>query len=192
MKEYRLTESKNYWGDVYPGNFNKIREYFNGKENLSFLEVGTLEGRTTVWLLDNVLTDSGSRIHCVDPFIGENGLYNLSLHGDKVLLYKELSEDILSKMLATHRNYFDFIYVDGDHFARTLILDLCLTWRLLKKDGLLLIDDYLLRHDHPEYNNGPDLTFVPPQQVINPFLLFYNEEYELFFINSQVCLKKVV
>ena len=56
-------------GNVYPDNFNKIREYFNGRENLSFLEVGTLEGRTTVWLLDNILTDSKSRIHCVDPFI---------------------------------------------------------------------------------------------------------------------------
>jgi len=41
-----------------------------GLSNLSFLEIGSFEGRSAVWLLENILTDEASRIVCIDPFHG--------------------------------------------------------------------------------------------------------------------------
>src|ERR1700733_3672127 len=38
---------------------------------VSALEIGSCEGRSALWLINNVLTHSRSRIHCVDPFSDE-------------------------------------------------------------------------------------------------------------------------
>jgi predicted O-methyltransferase YrrM len=41
---------------------------FAGKPGLRFLEIGSFEGRSACWLLQNVLTDPSVRLTCVDPF----------------------------------------------------------------------------------------------------------------------------
>ena len=41
-----------------------------GRENVRWLEVGTHEGRSALWTLDNVLTGRGSSITCVDKWEG--------------------------------------------------------------------------------------------------------------------------
>ena len=42
------------------------------KPDLRFLEVGCFEGQATIWLLENVLTDTSSRITVVDTFTGSD------------------------------------------------------------------------------------------------------------------------
>ena len=39
-----------------------------GRPHLHFAEVGVFEGRSTIWLLEHVLTNPSSRIDCIDPF----------------------------------------------------------------------------------------------------------------------------
>ena len=54
-------------------------EEFKNKPNLNFLEIGSYEGRSTIWLLENVLTDPSSKITCIDLFDGtleENNMEN--------------------------------------------------------------------------------------------------------------------
>src|SRR5262245_2089799 len=41
---------------------------FNGKPRIRALEIGSFEGRSTTWLLENVLTGETSHIDCIDPF----------------------------------------------------------------------------------------------------------------------------
>ena len=50
--------------------WNQVLKRFVGSPNLSFLEVGSWEGRSTCWLLDNVLLDESSTITCIDTFQG--------------------------------------------------------------------------------------------------------------------------
>jgi predicted O-methyltransferase YrrM len=38
------------------------------RPRLRFLEVGSYEGRSAVWLLSNILTHPTSRLYCVDTF----------------------------------------------------------------------------------------------------------------------------
>ena len=39
-----------------------------GKADLRYVEIGSFEGRSAVWLLENVLTHPTSRLHCIDPW----------------------------------------------------------------------------------------------------------------------------
>jgi hypothetical protein len=36
---------------------------------VNFLELGSYEGRSTVWMLESLLTHPQSHITCVDPFV---------------------------------------------------------------------------------------------------------------------------
>src|SRR5438105_2903605 len=42
--------------------------HLRGRAELRALEVGTYEGRSALWLLENILTDPSSRLVCVDLF----------------------------------------------------------------------------------------------------------------------------
>ena len=43
----------------------------------------------------------------------------------------------------SHFEYFDFIYVDGSHETTDTLCDLVLSMRMLKKGGMMIVDDYL-------------------------------------------------
>ncbi len=43
---------------------------FKGKTGVAALEVGSYEGRSAVWLLENILTAPDALITCVDPLWG--------------------------------------------------------------------------------------------------------------------------
>jgi predicted O-methyltransferase YrrM len=59
-------------------------EAMRGAPNLSFLEIGSFEGRSALWLLENVLTHASSRLTCVDTFpepIGQRFNHNMRRAG---------------------------------------------------------------------------------------------------------------
>jgi len=50
--------------------WEKYLSVYKGKEDLSFLEIGSFEGRSAVWLLETILTDDTAKLTCIDPFHG--------------------------------------------------------------------------------------------------------------------------
>lgn len=116
-----------------------------GRPGLRFLEVGCFEGRTTLWLLEHVLTAPDATVTVVDPFPmdGQRDRFNRNvmpyLEAGKVRIWPYRSGDILA---ALGNDAFDFVYIDGDHSARQVLEDAVLAWRLLKPGGLMVFDDY--------------------------------------------------
>src|SRR5947209_18253353 len=53
------------------GQWQKDLGRFAGCPDLAFLEIGSFEGKSTCWLLQNILTHETSRITCVDVFQAE-------------------------------------------------------------------------------------------------------------------------
>jgi predicted O-methyltransferase YrrM len=124
---------------------------------LTVVEIGSFEGRSTLWLLDNLLGHPESRIYCTDLFdlhptqpaeekralrerfdtnIAESG------HAAKVELFHQPSNTTLLELL--HRGVrADLIYVDGSHAAPDVLEDLVLGFRLAKVGALIICDDYL-------------------------------------------------
>ncbi len=61
-------------------NWDIVLQDHKNQPNLNFLEIGCWEGRATCWLLENILTDSTSKITVVDTFGGspeEDGMNGL-------------------------------------------------------------------------------------------------------------------
>ena len=62
---YRFTKD---YTTAYVPLWNAHVGAFRGKPDVHFLEVGTFEGRTALWFLDNILTHPSSSMTCVDFF----------------------------------------------------------------------------------------------------------------------------
>ncbi len=108
------------------------------------LEVGSYEGRSAVWMLENILNHPASQLTCVDRWDDSEVLRRFRANmvetgrssqvrecvGDSAMALKSLSGD------------FDLIYIDGSHEARDVLIDTAHCWTMLKPGGLLIFDDY--------------------------------------------------
>ena len=212
MKKYKFTKKYDFWEPDHYENFSFIKKYFdkdNYPENpypdfkLTFLEIGVFEGRTSVWLIDNILNPEGSEIesgvlHCIDTELMEKTKFNLKQHIDNLIFYHESSINTLIDMIHNKFFRFDFIYVDGDHNACGLLQDLILSWKMFKIGGIMLIDDYEMETldpwfyvSHKEFADNPRLQFTHPRIAIDAFLNIYRGQYEIVINNYQIGLKKV-
>jgi hypothetical protein len=154
------------------------------------LEIGSWEGRSARWFLENVLTHDESRLVCIEPFVGghelslpsekrlpdgriigleERLLVNLrpwlQLSKPRVELHGAPSWQVLPSLPPLS---FDFARVGGSHRARDVLEDLVLTHRLLKPGGLLIADDY-----------GWTLSPDRPANAIDAFLSIFCDEIEV-------------
>lgn len=162
------------------------------------LEIGCFEGRSTVWLLKNILTSRDSVIHCVDTFKGAmdhtpemmNGaedrfLQNTLEWGDRVVLHTQTSMSFLSQQLLSQvdPDSYDLIYVDGSHIAKDVIGDLCMSWPLLKSGGIMVMDDYQWKAPYGEK--------FKPRIAIDAFLDIFGPELEILVSGYQMIVKKL-
>ena len=183
--------------DWFTANIQSWTHYlkeFKGKPNLRFLEIGSYQGMSSVWLLENILTDENSSITCIDTFEGsiEHHIYsknelinlfdifvhNVSTFKNKINIIRGKSQEVL-KLL---NESFDFIYIDGDHTAVSVIEDAILSFSLLKKGGIMIFDDY----EWLVMNNYID----NPKPAIDAFLEIYANKITLLYKDYQVIIKK--
>jgi predicted O-methyltransferase YrrM len=137
-----------------------------GKPHLQFLEIGSHEGRSALWLLDNVLTHPTGTISCIDPWYNAEAERrfdrNVAASGrsNQVRTFKSKSQQILPRF---PERSLDLVYIDGSHEGADVLLDGLLALLLVKRGGLLIFDDY---HWKP-----PDGTIHhPPQPAIDAIL----------------------
>jgi len=171
--------------------WEKHLSQFKGTPNIHYLEIGVYEGRSVIWMLENILTHPTSKVTCIDLFPEEiRGIENLkerffsnlkaSGFGDKVTTIEGKSQIELKHLSP---NSFDIIYIDGSHIADDVLADAVLSWPLLKYDGIIIFDDYLLDLDLP--------VELRPQLAIDAFITTHRNLVEQIYFGSQVILKKV-
>lgn len=165
--------------------WERIMKPFKGKPNIHYLEIGVFEGRSAFWMLENVLTHSTSRLTCIDIFpkpIEERFYANLKKSGfaDKVTVIKGFSQKALRPL---SENSFDIIYIDGGHTADNVLSDAVLSWPLLKEEGIMIFDDYLIRQmEYPAH--------MKPKIAVDAFITVYINHIEIIHRGYQVVLKK--
>lgn len=120
---------------------------FAGKPGLRALEIGSFEGRSTLWLCENILTSPDSRIDCVD-FFAPDPVYgdyharfrqNTAAYRGKIHEYAGNSYDMLKRV----EGPYDIVYIDGWHSAFGAMTDGVMTWPMLRVGGVMIFDDYL-------------------------------------------------
>ena len=165
---------------------------FVGQPNLNFMEIGSYEGRSCLWLLENVLTDPSSKITCLDWFWDQayhqkNGKsledsFHENLHGylDRISVYCGRSFDSLLK-LQNKQIIYDFIYIDGSHEQIDVLNDMMLSFQLLKVGGLMVMDDYHYKTQGMKED---------PSIAIDAFLNVYNKKIKVIYLGCQVAIER--
>lgn len=164
------------------------------------LEIGSYEGASACYMINKIGARKELEIHCVDTWEGgvehnSNGSYyqemskvearfhkNIKIAMDavsspvKLMVHKGYSDKILSKFIAEGKQeYFDFIYIDGSHQAPDVLCDAVLGFRLLKKNGVMVFDDYLWQEQLP-YGTDPVRC---PKMAIDAFTNIYCREVRI-------------
>lgn len=112
----------------------------------SILEIGSYEGRTTLWMAQNLIESDGV-IHCIDNWSWDIGVEQRfkcnisSVTKVKVIVHRGRSVEQLGLLNSTNHK-FDLVYVDGSSDPKDRLLDLCGAWSLVKLNGIVIVDDY--------------------------------------------------
>lgn len=177
---------------------------------LQGLEVGSWEGQSACWLLENVCCSQGSRLVCIDTWVGA-GQYGPAAQGwglserehqgslvfqrfndnilatgtsEKVVVLRQPSWVALASLFSTHLDTFDVVYIDGSHWAKDVLTDAVMAWRLLKEGGVMILDDY---EWHQVVQLPPEQT---PKKAIDAFLDIFIEELHILVLDYQCIVQK--
>jgi predicted O-methyltransferase YrrM len=181
--QYRLA---NNWYSAINMNLYKDRP-------IKYLEIGTFYGANLLSVANSYGLHKDSKLYCIDPWedydeypeyknkqesIYNSFLQNIEKSGqkDKIVINRGYSNRVIPTL---EDNYFDIIYIDGNHEPEYVMEDAVLSFRKLKKDGIMIFDDYGW--------GGPDLT----QRGIDGFLSGYHKRItKLGEVASQVFIRK--
>jgi hypothetical protein len=164
------------------------------------LEVGSYEGRSARWLLQNALTHPRSSITCVDAFrvadrvcwkgrpVASGGgrdvlrrfLRNTAEFGNRVRLVREPASTALRREEDAGQTY-DMVYLDSDGAAKDCLEQAVLAWPLVKPGGVLVFDDYT----HSALHDG-----ACPRRGVDAFLDCYASEFRALHVGWQVIVER--
>lgn len=147
--------TRQFTSDWFSSAIDGIERSLRSRAPTSILEIGSWEGRSACWFLDRF---PDARITCIDTFDGAPGeytdldvagvksrfLHNVAEFGDRVTVRHGPST---RELYGLEPESFDVIYVDGSHAEADALLDLVLSYGLLKRDGVMLVDDYRGGHE---------------------------------------------
>ena len=171
------------WFSSHIPNWERLLRPWAGQP-IQALEVGSYEGRSAVWLLQEILTHPEARLTCVDRWewsdIQRRFRANIQETGRSQQVIECVGNS--AQALRSLTGPYDFIYVDGSHEARDIVTDIALAWPMLRVGGLLALDDY---------NWNGDVDF-PPRFAIDMFLQLWMTQMEVVHKRWQVFVKRRV
>ncbi len=179
---YKLPDT---WSSVIP-----VSDYEN--KPLTYLEIGVFYGSNLITVADIYGKHKDSKLFAVDPWEGyddykeyenvdkdkmyNNFLSNLdtSENKEKIIVNRGYSHN---EVLKFEDDFFDIVYIDGNHNSDYVLEDAVKTFRKLKKGGIMIFDDY----DWNDVKTG-----------IDAFTHAYGKKIHVYGIyNLQLFLKKL-
>lgn len=185
----------NFHGTAYRLADNWFSEVPIPEGPINYLEIGAFYGANIISVANSYAKHPESKIYCIDPWCdyeeypqykGSQDLHystfmkNMESNGlqKKVIPIRGFSNEELLKF---SDNFFDIIYIDGNHEPEFVLEDAVLSFRKLKVNGYLIFDDYGW--------GGPDLT----KRGIDGFLLAYHKRIKVIQPNKdmQVFIQRI-
>lgn len=170
--------------------WEKVLAPYKDKPDIHYLEIGVYEGRSAIWVLENILTHPSARLTSIDIFTGpykEKYFANIERTGaaNQVTTITAPSQIALRGLPL---NSFDIIYVDGSHAKDDVLEDAVLSYRLLKGGGTLIFDDYLLAAFLMDTTLNAPTDF--PKAAIDPFLQCFEKHFTVIHNSYQLIVRK--
>ena len=155
-------------------------------EPINYLEIGTFYGANLLSVANTYCKHKDSKLHCIDPWedydeypeyknqqstIYDAFMTNVESSGvkSKIQINRGYSNAEIPKF---KDDFFDIIYIDGNHEPEYVMEDAVLSFRKLKTNGIMIFDDYGW--------GGKDLT----QSGIDGFLKGYHKRIK--YLGEQV------
>ena len=130
---------------------------------ISWLEIGSCEGRSALWVYKRIIRPDIDELICVDiwkwPAVEKT--FDNNIAGTQIVKHKETSFDYLRKT----EKKFHVAYIDGSHDAPRVLEDAALTYRRIVPGGIIIFDDYGW-----EQSRATIPTQLPPRPAIDAFL----------------------
>jgi predicted O-methyltransferase YrrM len=196
MTDYQFTQD---WFSWAPPVWTQLIPLLPGEPGKrEFLEIGSFEGRSAVWIIENMMAEHDS-LTCVDTWEGgeehgngemggawERFCHNTALAFERVpnryySHYKGESLLYLAQAI-NEGSEFDFIYIDGSHVAKDVLTDACMAWTLLRPQGIMVFDDYLW--------GKPRDILHRPKMAIDAFANLFAEEIDVIHSGYQFIVRK--
>lgn len=186
------TFSKDWFSNNIPRWQQNLKKLIKKGKNtpLLALEIGSFEGRSAIWTLENILVHPDSKIICVDDFSSipsrkrnstkQRFLQNTESFGDKVSLVENDSRNALKSPSILNKQ-FDFIYIDASRHSKNVLEDAILSLPLLRVGGYIVFDDYTSSKEH---------DYSCPKKGIDAFLDIFNDELKVENTSWQVIARK--
>jgi predicted O-methyltransferase YrrM len=195
MTEYQFTKD---WFNWAPEVWTQLIPMLSGTAgHRNFLEIGSFEGRSSIWIAENMMVEDDT-LRCIDTWEGgeEHGEENMSeveerFRANLVLATEKLPRRRIFQQKGTSvamlswlhgKETFDFIYIDGSHTARDVLTDACMAWPLLKPLGIMVFDDYM-------WGNPRDVLHRP-KMAIDSFSTIFAEELDIVHVGYQYAVRK--
>ena len=145
-------------GRYYHMNPSVIWSAFIPIENkpLNYLEIGVADGIHLIHISQGYCKHPGSKMYCVDPWQDYDEYPEYK--GQQYIAWKTFNKNIANynirnkcivnrgfsdKIVPTFEdNFFDIVYVDGNHETEFVYKDGCMAFEKVKSGGFIVFDDY--------------------------------------------------
>lgn len=188
-------EFTNWFQNDARTNFEAHLKKFSGSP-VRMLQIGSYTGDASVWLAENVLQHPDSVLIDVDTWEGsdEPSHHNMNWNSvelvydaktmdfrrnRRIVKYKGTSDNFFKN----NREFYDFIYIDGDHTAYGVLKDAVSAYECLKVGGIIGFDDYL-------WSARLGVT-KEPRIAIDAFQSVYRDRIEIVLSGYQIWFRKV-
>lgn len=196
-----MSVERNWFKSVALSNFESIF-LTSGKiiyPDGNILQIGVYTGDATCWIAENILAGNPKlKLYDVDTFSGSPEEEHEEIDFEKVeelydsrIAALEVKSQIF-KHKCTSDEFFDkldqgvqfqFIYIDGHHFAEYVARDAFNSFRRLALGGIVAFDDYGYGVNLDEREK--------PSLAIDFFLKAYENQIEILISNYQVWVMKI-
>lgn len=171
--------------------FNTINVNDYKNKPINYLEIGTFYGANIISVGLTYGLHAESKLYCIDPWEDYNEydeyknqqqqIYNIFTENiinsgiqDKIIINRGYSNKEINKF---DDDFFDIIYIDGNHESYYVLEDAVFSFRKLKKNGIIIFDDY---------------RWDGVKKGIDAFFSVYSEKIQfLGLVEDQVFIKKL-
>ena len=163
--------------------WENILSQFKDRPNVC-LEIGSLYGGSSVYMIENFCKHEGSRFYYMD--INENDFlkHNLSVYpnvkgyiGESSDSFKHFRHDGLEK------EFLDIVYIDGNHMSNYVLEDAVNSFYCLKNYGIMIFDDYGGGLEQP--------THMQPKTGVDSFISSYQKHLNIIYVGYQIIIQKI-
>ena len=187
MNNYKYTQTWFLGSEIQ----RDLANFLDKTKQNNILEIGCYEGLSSVFFADNFIDNQNSSLTCVDPFlnISTNDHSNFLKNNEELNFYYNISncknkEKIKINKITSdiffenNKETFNFIYIDGCHHPDFIIRDMENSFKVLKPNGIMWMDDY----------GGGDGIQI--RDSMNSILEKLKGNFELIHKNYQLAIRK--